>query len=53
MTTRLEQFYKEEVVPKLMKQFGMGAQVDDGDGWQPGANAPRRYRSAALPHDPR
>jgi len=22
MTTRLEQFYKEEVVPKLMKQFG-------------------------------
>ena len=22
MTTRLEKFYKEEVVPKLMKQFG-------------------------------
>ena len=22
MTTRLEQFYKDEVVPKLMKQFG-------------------------------
>ena len=22
MTTRLEKFYKEEVVPKLMQQFG-------------------------------